>query len=63
MANPSPDATPPHPVILRGWRGRWYETVMWNPVIFHVFAWFNNSVPGTRGHLNRFMLPAEMRQR
>jgi hypothetical protein len=46
MANTSPDATPPHPVILRGWRGRWYETVMWNPEIFHVFAWFQQLCAG-----------------
>lgn len=32
-----------------------------NSVVFHTMAWFDCSVPLTRGHLRRFMEPVEMR--
>lgn len=45
-------------VPVHGWRRIWYQRVAANTVVFHVFAWFNCSVPGTRGRLNRLMSPA-----
>ena len=32
-----------------------------NPVTFHVVAWFDCSVPLTRGRLRRFTRPVELR--
>ena len=32
-----------------------------NPVTFHVVAWFDCSVPLTRGRLRRFTTPIELR--
>lgn len=32
-----------------------------NPVTFHVVAWFDCSVPFTRGRLRRFTTPVEIR--
>jgi hypothetical protein len=45
-------------VPVHGWRRIWYQRVAVNTVVFHVLAWFNCSVPGTRGHLDRLMSPA-----
>lgn len=47
---------------LHGWRGFWYRRVVRFPVVFYPLAWFNNSVPGTRGHLDRLLHPREMRR-
>jgi hypothetical protein len=46
------------PVPVHGWRRIWYQRVAVNTVVFHVFAWFNCSVPGTKGRLDRLMSPA-----
>ena len=46
---------------LGGWNGTWYRKVLRNTVVFHTMAWFDCSVPGTRGHLRRFMEPKEQR--
>ena len=45
----------------RGWRNFWYLRVLRNTVVFHTMAWFECSVPLTRGHLRRFMEPRELR--
>jgi hypothetical protein len=42
-------------VDLHGWRRVWYRRVMVNSIVFHTFAWFNRSVPVTKGRLNRLM--------
>ena len=47
---------------LYGWQKIWYGRVMRNAVAFHVVAWFNCSVPWTRGHLDRLMWPPQGRQ-
>jgi hypothetical protein len=44
-------------VPVHGWRRIWYQRVAANTIVFHVFAWFNCSVPGTRGRLSRLMSP------
>jgi hypothetical protein len=44
---------------LTGWRRLWYRGVVGHPVVFHVLAWFNCSVPGTKGRLDRLMQPAQ----
>jgi hypothetical protein len=44
-------------VELHGWRRVWYRRMMVNTVVFHTFAWFNCSVPVTKGRLNRLMDP------
>jgi hypothetical protein len=45
-------------VPVHGWRRMWYQRVAVNTVVFHVLAWFNCSVPGTKGRLDRLMSPA-----
>jgi hypothetical protein len=45
-------------VPVHGWRRIWYQRVAVNTVVFHIFAWFNCSVPGTKGRLDRLMWPA-----
>ena len=45
----------------RSWRTIWYWKVLRNTVVFHTVAWFDCSVPGTRGHLQRFMQTKEHR--
>lgn len=44
-----------------GWHQRWYRTILRNTVVFHTMAWFDCSVPVTRGRLRRFMEPIEQR--
>jgi hypothetical protein len=44
-------------IELLGWRRVWYRRVMVNTIVFHTFAWFNCSVPVTKGRLNRLMRP------
>lgn len=44
-----------------GWNQRWYRPILRSTVVFHAMAWFDCSVPVTRGHLGRFMHPAEQR--
>lgn len=47
---------------LKGWRRIWFSTIVRFPGIFYPLAWFNSSVPITRGHLSRFMQPREQRE-
>jgi hypothetical protein len=47
-------------VSLAGRRRIWHR-VYTNTVIFHIAAWFNCSVPGVRGRLDRFRHPREIR--
>ena len=47
--------------FLGPWSNTWYRKVLRNKVIFHAMAWFDCSVPMTRGHLRRFMQPKEQR--
>src|ERR1700691_1621810 len=61
-----------HTGIDAGGRFR-YRTAQWkrrrvldswffqNPVVFHVLAWFDCSVPFTRGRLRKFAEPKELR--
>jgi hypothetical protein len=44
---------------VRGWRRFWYERVVRSPVMFHLFAWLNCSVPGMRGRLGRLIRPPQ----
>ena len=44
-----------------GWHHAWYRKILRNTVVFHAMAWFDCSVPLTRGHLRRFMQPREQR--
>jgi hypothetical protein len=46
---------------LGGWSNTWHRKVLRNRVVFHTMAWFDCSVPVTRGHLRRFMQPKEQR--
>ena len=46
---------------IGGWSNTWYRKVLRNTVVFHAMAWFDCSIPGTRGHLRRFMQPKEKR--
>ena len=46
----------------RGWRGTWFLKVARLPVVFYPLAWFNCSVPLTRGRLDRFLRPREVRE-
>jgi hypothetical protein len=46
---------------LGGWNSTWYRKILRNTVVFHTMAWFDCSVPLTRGHLRRFMQPREQR--
>jgi hypothetical protein len=43
------------------WRRIWFQRIIRNRVVFHLLAWFQCSVPLTRGHLERFMKPRELR--
>jgi hypothetical protein len=47
-------------VSLTGRRRMWHGLSR-NTVIFHLAAWFNCSVPGVRGRLDRFRQPREIR--
>ena len=44
-----------------GWHHAWYRKILRNTVVFHTMAWFDCSVPLTRGHLRRYMQPREQR--
>jgi Protein of unknown function (DUF2510) len=44
-----------------GWHHAWYRRLLRNTVVFHTMAWFDCSVPLTRGHLRHFMQPQEQR--
>lgn len=46
---------------LQGWRRLWFQRLVRFPAIFYPLAWFNCSVPITRGRLDRLMRPAEGR--
>jgi hypothetical protein len=48
-------------VSLTGRRRIWHR-VSRNAVIFHTAAWFNCSVPGVRGRLDRLAQPREFRE-
>jgi hypothetical protein len=47
---------------LRGWQKIWFGRLLRVPVVFYPLAWFNCSVPGTRGRLDRIMYPAQRRR-
>jgi ATP-dependent Clp protease ATP-binding subunit ClpC len=47
-------------IRLSGWRHIWYRRVVRLPFVFYPLAWFNCSVPFTRGHLYRLMQPREL---
>jgi len=51
-------------VMVHGHRKRRGLLESWlfrNPVSFHILAWFDCSVPLTRGRLRRFTTPVELR--
>jgi hypothetical protein len=48
---------------LHGWRRLWCGKIARNPVVFYPLAWFNCSVPGTKGRLDRFVRPPQARRR
>jgi ATP-dependent Clp protease ATP-binding subunit ClpA len=52
----------PRPYPLNGWRRLWYGRIVRLPFIFYPVAWFDNSVPGTRGHLRWLLQPREFIQ-
>jgi hypothetical protein len=45
---------------LGHYRSSWYRKGLQNSLVFHILAWFDCSVPLTRGRLRRFMQPREM---
>jgi hypothetical protein len=48
---------------LYGWRRVWNGKILRNPAVFYPLAWFNCSVPGTKGRLDRSMRPPQARRR
>jgi hypothetical protein len=55
-----PNGTSGH-YSLRGWQAIWYGRVLKFPPVFYPLAWFNCSVPGTRGRLSRLAHPPQGR--
>lgn len=53
----------PRPYALNGWRRLWYGRIVRLPFIFYPVAWFDCSVPGTRGHLTWLIQPREFLSR
>jgi ATP-dependent Clp protease ATP-binding subunit ClpC len=51
----------PRPYPLNRWRLLWYTRIVRLPFIFYPVAWFDCSVPGTKGHLTWLMQPREVR--
>jgi hypothetical protein len=53
----------PRPLLLSGWRRLWYGRIARLPFIFYPVAWFDGSVPVTRGHLTWLIRPREFTTR
>lgn len=47
---------------VKGWRPTWFNGIARIPVVFFPLAWFECSVPFTRGHLGRLLRPRELRE-
>jgi hypothetical protein len=61
-ARTGPTGMPAASYSLTGWwQTLWFGRLTRNTVVFHILAWFNCSIPGTKGRLDRLMQPPQAR--